>query len=138
MSEKTEKTDIPSWKVPAAWGYALIIGTFFVGGGWTAVAKLDSAVLASGVVAVESNRKTVQHLEGGIVRDLLVREGQRVTEGQVLFRLDPVAPLASFDLQRNQLDFLLAQEARLLAERDGKDQVAFPAELEERHNSSTV
>ena len=77
-----------------------------------------------------SNRKTVQHLEGGIVRDILVQEGQRVTEGQLLFKLDSVAPRASYDLQRNQLDFLLAQEARLVAERDGKSQIEFPAEMQ--------
>src|SRR5579871_2281059 len=123
-------TSIPDWRKPAMFGYVIIVATFVVGGGWAAYAKLDSAVTASGVVAVESNRKTVQHLEGGIVREILVQEGQRVTEGQLLFKVDPVAPKASYDLQRNQLDFLLAQEARLVAERDGKPQIDFPAEMQ--------
>jgi HlyD family secretion protein len=123
-------TSTPDWRKPALFGYAIIVATFVVGGGWAAYAKLDSAVTATGVVAVESNRKTVQHLEGGIVREILVQEGQRVTEGQLLFKLDPVAPKAGYDLQRNQLDFLLAQEARLVSERDGKSQIEFPAEMQ--------
>jgi HlyD family secretion protein len=123
------KPQIPSWKIPAAAGYVLITATFVVVGGWSAVAKLDSAVTASGVIATESNRKTVQHLEGGIVREILVREGQHVERGEVLFRLEETQPQATFDLQQNQLDFLAAQEARLLAERDGSEDITFPKEL---------
>jgi HlyD family type I secretion membrane fusion protein len=130
MTTAVVTTSIPDWRKPALFGYIIIIATFVVGGGWAAFAKLDSAVTAPGIVAVESNRKTVQHLEGGIVRDIFVQEGQRVVEGQPLFKLDAVAPRASYDLQRNQLDFLLAQEARLIAERDGKLQIEFPAEMQ--------
>src|ERR1044071_3807583 len=95
---------VPDWRQPAVLGYAIIAVTFFGLGGWSALAKIDSAVTASGVVANESNKRTVQHLEGGIVREVLVREGQHVQEGQVLFRIDPVQAKASFELQRNQLD----------------------------------
>ena len=79
---------IRDWKRPAAIGYALIIFTFVVLGGWSAFAKLDSAVTAPGIIAEENSRKSVQHLEGGIIKEILVREGQHVDAGEVLFRLD--------------------------------------------------
>jgi HlyD family type I secretion membrane fusion protein len=117
------------WRRPAAVGYALIIFTFVILGGWSAFAKLDSAVTAPGSVATETNRKAVQHLEGGIISEILVKEGQWVNEGQVLFRLDPTQAQASFEVQQSQLDYLLAQEARLVAERDGLDTIKWPGEL---------
>jgi HlyD family type I secretion membrane fusion protein len=90
------------------------------------------------VVAVESNRKTVQHLEGGIIKEILVREGQRVKQGDILFRIDPTQAQANFDLQHNQLYGALAQEARLVAEREGAAEVTFPEELQEVRLHSTV
>ncbi|PSO24161.1 HlyD family type I secretion periplasmic adaptor subunit [Bradyrhizobium sp. MOS002] len=133
-----KKNAIPSWKVPAVAGYVVITGTFVVLGGWSAVAKLDSAVTASGVISVETNRKTVQHLEGGIVREIFVREGQRVEAGAVLFRLDLTAPKAGYELQKNQLDTVVAQEARLVAERDGTNEIRFPRELSDREKEPNV
>jgi membrane fusion protein, type I secretion system len=133
-----KKTPIPDWKVPAIAGYAVIVFTFIVLGGWSALAKLDAAVTAQGVVSVETNRKTVQHLEGGIVREIHVREGQHVDAGQLLFRLDLTQPKAGFELQRNQLDAAIAQEARLTAERDETDEIAFPAELLDRKDDPNV
>src|SRR3954453_16547816 len=121
-----KKTPIPSWKVPAIAGYVVITATFVILGGWSAVARLDSAITAQGVVSSETNRKTVQHLEGGIVREIDVREGQQVEAGQVLFRLDLPQPKAGYELQRNQLDSAVAQVARLIAERDEKEKIAFP------------
>jgi HlyD family secretion protein len=136
--EKMQKAPIPSWKVPAAAGYLLITVTFVFIGGYSAIAKLDSAVTAQGVVAAETNRKTVQHLEGGIVSEILVREGQHVNQDQVLFRLNLTQPQASRDLLQNQLDFQVAQEARLLAERDGEHEVPFPKELLDRKDDPNV
>ena len=72
-------------------GYAIIVFTFVVLGGWSAVARLDSAVTASGIVAVENSRKSVQHLEGGIVEKILVREGQTYDEGQGMYQTSPDA-----------------------------------------------
>jgi HlyD family type I secretion membrane fusion protein len=131
-------TAVPDWRQPAALGYAIIIVTFLGLGGWSALAKIDSAVTAAGVVANESNKRTVQHLEGGIVREILVREGQHVEQGQVLFRIDPIQAKASYELQRNQLDFALAQESRLHAELDNSDHIAFPDELEKRRSERIV
>jgi HlyD family type I secretion membrane fusion protein len=117
------------WRRPALIGYVIIFSTFGVVGGWSAYARLNSAVIAQGVVAVESNRKTVQHFEGGIIKQILVREGQRVKEGDVLFKLDRTQALANYDVVQNQLGALRATEARLLTERSGGSEIEFPSDL---------
>lgn len=121
--------DSRDWRRPAAIGYVIIVLTFGVMGGWALLAQLDSAASAPGVVTVETSRKTVAHLEGGIVRKILVREGQHVEEGTPLFRLDEIQPQANADMVRNQLAAALAQEARLVAERDRAPAITFPPEL---------
>ena len=104
-----------------------IILVFFVGlGSWAAVAPLQSAAIAPGVLNVESNRKTIQHLEGGIVAELLVSEGQQVLAGQTLLRLDATQSGASVAQLKNRYVSLKAQEARLIAERDGNETIVFP------------
>jgi len=133
-----QETAIPSWKVPATAGYLLIIVTFVILGGFSAIAKLDSAITAQGMVTTESNRKTVQHLEGGIISEILVREGQHVDQDQVLFRLNLTQPQASFDSLQGQVDFALAQEARLVAERNGDQEISFPKELLEGKGNPSV
>ncbi len=129
---------IRDWKHPAAIGYAIITFTFVVLGGWSAIAKLDSAVTAPGFIAEENSRKSIQHLEGGIIKEILVREGQHVAAGQVLFRMDPTQAQASFDLQEIQVDALLAQEARLVAERDRATAIVWPEEIKARSDQPTV
>jgi len=117
----------------------LIILVFVVGFfGWAALAPLDSAVVAQGVVVVETHRKTIQHLEGGIVRDVLVRDGQSVHEGQMLVRLDDTQARTSLALLQGESDALLAEEARLDAQRDNRDQISFPAELLARKDDPKV
>jgi HlyD family secretion protein len=109
---------------------SIICSVFVLGfGAWSAFAPLESAAIATGVVEVESNRKTVQHLEGGIIGSILVRDGDAVTAGQTLIRLDDTKARTALDALRGQLWDALAREARLIAERDGFDQVAFPTEL---------
>ncbi|MFG1379884.1 biotin/lipoyl-binding protein, partial [Xanthobacter autotrophicus] len=110
-------------------GYAVIVATFLGAGGWAALARVDSAVIAPGVVAVESKRQVVQHLEGGIVAEILVREGEEVVKDQVLFRLDPTQSKASDDAALAQLRAGLALEARLVAERDDREEITFPDDL---------
>jgi HlyD family secretion protein/S-layer protein transport system membrane fusion protein len=117
------------YRTVAKIGFGIIFVTFGVIGGWAALAPLDSAVTANGVLSIDTNKKTVQHLEGGMVRTILVKEGQRVKAGQVLFELDPTTAKAGYEISQNQLYALLAQEARLLAERDNLATVNFPAEL---------
>jgi HlyD family secretion protein len=106
--------------------------TFGVAGVWAAVAKLDKAVIATGFIETETNRKTVQHLEGGIVRQILIKEGDHVAEGQVLFRLEQVQAEANNESLSNQLDSALALEARLVAERDGAQEISWPKEFKDR------
>ncbi len=95
-------------------------------GVWAATARLDSAVIAPGKVAVESNSKEIQHLQGGIVKQILVRDAQPVSEGDLLVVLDPTQAKANTDLTRVQYFQALAHEARLMAERDGLDEISFP------------
>jgi len=96
---------------------------------WSLLAQIDGAAVAPGVVAVESARKTVKHLDGGIVSEILVREGDRVAKGDVLVRLDDTEASAQLEIARGQYLSFRAQEARLLAERDDLAEIQFPSEL---------
>jgi HlyD family secretion protein/epimerase transport system membrane fusion protein len=108
----------------------LVILVMFGGlGTWAATAPLDSAIIAPGTVIVESNRKSIQHLEGGIVADILVDEGDVVQAGDVLLRLDATKAAANESLYRKTLHETLALEARLVAEQTGAESIAFPDEL---------
>jgi HlyD family type I secretion membrane fusion protein len=110
----------------------IIFGSFGLGAVWLGMAPLDSATIASGVVAVESNRRTIQHLEGGIVREILVKDGQLVNEGDVLLRLDPIRARTQMNVVQNEMDSVLAIEARLTAEQSGAARIVFPPELTAR------
>lgn len=101
-----------------------LIGGF---GAWAVTARLDGAIIAAGQFAVEGERKTVQHLEGGIVREILVGEGDRVEQGEVLLRLDGTVDKASYAIVRNERQELEAQRSRLLSELRGADQLIFEA-----------
>jgi membrane fusion protein, type I secretion system len=138
MKKERLKRSPSEWRPIAIAGYTVIAMTFGVAGVWAAVAKLDKAVIATGFVETETNRKTVQHLEGGIVRNILVKEGDHVTEGQVLFRLEQVQAEANNELLSNQLDSAHALEARLLAERDGAKEISWPVELKDRLAEPTL
>lgn len=118
-----------NFKGVARIGYAVIAFTFVGLLGWAAFAPLDSAVIANGIVSAEGNRKTIQHLEGGMLRRILVREGQQVKAGQLLFELDPTQANAAAGITRNQYVALKAMEARLIAERDQRPTITFPADL---------
>jgi HlyD family secretion protein len=138
MKKKQSDRAPSEWRPIAFAGYTLIAMTFGVAGVWAAVAKLDKAVIANGFVETETNRKTVEHLEGGIVREILVKEGDHVAEGQVLFRLEQVQAEANNELLSNQLDSALALEARLIAERDGAQEISWPKELKDRLAQPTL
>lgn len=97
--------------------------------GWAAFVPLDAGVNAVGQIAVSGNRQTVQHKDGGVVNAINVREGQHVTAGQVLIELSaPELKAAERALTSDYLT-LLAQRARLLAERAGQRDFAAPAEF---------
>jgi HlyD family secretion protein/epimerase transport system membrane fusion protein len=108
----------------------IVIGVLFGGfGTWASIAPLTSAAIAPGTVVVDSNRKSVQHLEGGVIREILVRDGDVVEAGQVLLRLDGASIRAALASLQPMLTTNKAQKARLRAERDGVDAIAFPDEL---------
>jgi epimerase transport system membrane fusion protein len=97
---------------------------------WALVAPLDSAALAPGVVTVKSYRKTVQHLEGGIVSEILVTDGQLVEQGQPLLILDNTQSKAELGILKGQYFTTRAMENRLAAERDALDAVDFSNDLD--------
>lgn len=108
-------------------GYLMLLVTFGLFGGWAALAPLDSSALAPGVVTVKSYRKTVQHLEGGIVRELRVHDGDLVKTGDVLLVLDNTQARSEMETTRSQLIAALQLQARLEAERDAlPEPVAVP------------
>jgi HlyD family secretion protein len=108
----------------------LVFLIFVVGfGAWAGWAPLAEASVAPGVIKVEGSRRTIQHLEGGIVREILVRDGAKVKAGEVIARLDAIQSDSALETQRAQRWALLAQDARLEAELNSARQISFPAEL---------
>jgi HlyD family secretion protein len=105
-------------------------------GGWAATSQLSGAVIAQGVVVVDSSVKKVQHATGGIVGELRVREGDRVNAGDILIRLDETQTLANATIVTKSLDELLARQARLETERDAAEQIVFPNALFDRTKES--
>jgi HlyD family type I secretion membrane fusion protein len=106
-------------------GIGIIVAFFGIGGGWAATAPLAGAVIASGVVSPEGSRKTVQHLEGGIIREIRVKEGDKVAAGDTVVVLEDVSAQAEVGTLRTRLIALAASEARLQAERTGAAAVSF-------------
>jgi len=96
---------------------------------WAGLAPLDEGVPGTGVVSVDTNRKTLQHQKGGVVEAILVREGSRVKEGDVLLRLNDTDIKAQLDIVRGQYFLAKAMESRLLAERDDSEKMIFPDAL---------
>ena len=110
-------------------GWAVVL-LFFGGGGlWAWLAPLASAAVAPGVVSPEGKRKTVQHLEGGIIRAIHVREGSQVRAGDALVTLEDVRAHAEYDVLRDQHLALRATVARLEAEQADAPRLTFPEEL---------
>ncbi len=107
-------------------GYGVIFGTLSVLTICAGFARIDSAVIAPGAISLEANRKTVQHLEGGIVSEILVRDGDLVKQGDVILRLDPTRSAASEELYRKQQAIALALESRLQAQLNLRESLVYP------------
>lgn len=114
---------------PIAVGMAIVVLFFGVFGAWAAVAPLDGAVVGDGTVVVDGNRRSVDHLDGGVVSTLHVREGDYVEVGKVLMTLDDKRLRSQTEIYQQQLAVARATEARLIAERDMAADLTFPAEL---------
>jgi len=119
-------------------GFAVMLLGFLTMGAWLVVAPLSGAVIAPAFVKVDMNRKVVQHQEGGIVKQILVRDGDRVQQGQTLVVIDDVRLDATLDLLRTQHDGERAKAARLEAERAMLPEVKFPADMVERAKEPKV
>lgn len=107
-------------------------------GGWAAATQISGAVIAPGKLAVDSNVKKVQHPTGGVVGELLVKEGDHVKQGDVVVRLDGTQARSSLAVVNKALDELVARQARNEAERDGDKSVTFPADLVARKDDPEV
>jgi HlyD family secretion protein len=115
----------------------LLVGGFVLGLGiWSTFAPLESAAIAFGTVESESSRKTIQHLEGGIIRKIAVAEGDLVHAGQILISLDATRARAEVESLQGQLWDATAREARLLAEQLGAARISFPAAVETLRNEN--
>ena len=114
----------------------LIVAVFFGGiGAWAATAPLNGAVIGNAVVKVDGNRKSVQHLDGGIVKELRVKEGDKVNAGDILIVLDETQARAEYDVLSQQYMVLRATEARLLTELDRGSELVMPEDLKSRQDS---
>src|SRR5471032_1407057 len=109
-------------------GWIIIVFGFFGFLLWAFTAPLDRGVPLSGTVLKEGNRKAIQHLTGGTVQDILVKDGDLVKKGQTLVRMNSIQVDTQANITLVQYFTTRAVEARLLAERDGKSAPAFPAE----------
>jgi HlyD family secretion protein len=123
--------ETPSWSAGFSFLLGFIALVALVGGLgiWSVQARISGAVVAPGMIELESNRQVVQHLEGGVVEDILVRDGDVVEAGDVLVRLEAGSLRSERAVIRDQLREHLARIARLRAERDGADEIEFSEEL---------
>jgi HlyD family secretion protein len=107
-------------------------------GGWASTAEISGALIAPGSIVVESNVKKVQHPTGGVVGEVLARDGDIVKAGDVVVRLDDTVTKASLAIVTKNLDGLWARAARLQAEQQGLDKIVFPAMLLNRADDPDV
>lgn len=104
---------------PARWGLLVVVPFLLILGGWVTFAPLNSAAIASGEIVLNQGRKTIQHLEGGIVDEILVSEGQEIEKGQPILVIRDVAQRTKMNTLYDQLASTRALHSRLVAERDG-------------------
>ncbi len=119
-------------------GIFVLVGFVGLFGVWAALSPIDSAAIAYGAVGAEGNRKGVQHLDGGVINQILVKEGDSVTAGQELIRLDQVQPRAALEIQSQAVETLSTVIARLESEAAGLDKIAFPPQLLQRTSEPSI
>ncbi len=119
-------------------GLRILIIALVLGGGWLTFVPIAGAVVVPGSLVVQSNVKQIQHPTGGVVAEIKAQNGARVEAGDLLVRLDATQAKANLQVVTKQLDEVRARMARLTAERDGKPQIEFPAELLTRASEDDV
>jgi protease secretion system membrane fusion protein len=108
------------------WALGIGFGGFLL---WAALAPLDEGVPSQGHVAIDTKRKSVQHLSGGIIRQVFVGEGEQIKEGQLLIKLEDATAKANFEAARQRYLGLRAMQGRLLAEQTGQSAISFHPDL---------
>ena len=128
-AEQPEK-ETRSYKAPMRLGVMVCALVVFGFGSWSVFASISGAVVATGKVSVDGQVQTVQHLDGGVVAEILTRDGDTVREGSLLLRLDSVGLTTELAIGESRLLEAIARRARLEAERDGAASPAWPAALD--------
>ena len=123
---------------PLVIGLAACFLLVFGVGGWAAMTQLSGAVIASGKLVVDTNVKKIQHPTGGVVGELLVKEGDRVKQGDVVVRLDGTQAKANLGIVTKALEEMAARQARFEAERDNDATVEFPPDLTSRASDPEI
>jgi HlyD family secretion protein len=136
MSEKLAAQARDSIRRHMIAGLVLVLILVCGMGGWAATTQLAGALIAPGSIVVDSNVKKVQHPTGGVVGEVRVRDGDRVKAGDIVVRLDETVTRANLAIITKGLDEMAARKARLVAERDGADAIAFPADLLARQDDA--
>src|SRR3954451_1807373 len=125
----TTPSDTAELRRPLAIGMALSAVIALVIFAWGSVAKLSGAVIANGIVVVDGSSKKIQHPQGGVIGEILVKDGSRVSAGDLLVRLDDTQARALLGIVNSQLTELFGRKARLAAERDDRNDLEFPADF---------
>ncbi len=131
--------DVPTdTRKPIYYGMAVLIVGVLGFGVWASFAPIQGAVIAAGNFVATGQNKIIQHLEGGVIRDILAKEGDIVNEGQTLIRLDPTDPEATLSRLMLRRHRTLALRARLNAEITGDADVQFPTDLTEKNSNREI
>ncbi len=115
--------------LPMTTGYLALLALVGGLGYWSATAQIAGAVIAPGVIQVQTNRQVVQHLEGGVVAEILAKDGDYVESGEVLIRLDGTRLQSELTIVEGKLQEIRARSARLKAERDDREIITYPDDL---------
>ena len=136
---QSQPTPIPALtRKPLMIGLVSCFVLVFGIGGWAATTQLSGAVIAPGKLVVDTNVKKIQHPTGGVVGELLVKEGDRVKQGDVVVRLDGTQAKANLGIVTKALEEMAARQARFEAERDNARTVEFPSDLTSRASDPEI
>lgn len=129
MSGAAKHKRVWSARAPLCVGFIALAMLVGVVGFWSITARIAGAVVSTGMIQVESNRQVIQHPQGGVVGEILAKDGDKVEAGDVVIRLDDTLLRSELAIIERQLAEIRARRARLTAERDGADTVTIPADL---------